>query len=305
MFEKVSDPTEISEPAPSEADFAGAMRQFADEAERPKPATAGDPPAASKSVRGEFLLIIGQMIRPLAVGIEGLGRTLAEHGQALTKLAAAPPPAPPTVDLSPVNTALDGVRGQLARIGNVESANQKLFDALHGELKGYKDGFLFDALQKPFVRDLISLHDDLGALHGQIEARRGKAPEHGGEDAFLNTLAQNFDNALAGLLETLTRMDVELQRTEENAPVDKRVHRIMSFEPATDAAGDGRVARSMRPGFLWRGRAVRSEEIVARRWTELPPAAPVSAESSAPTLAPVLANRPTPDTLAPAPVETA
>ncbi len=60
----------------------------------------------------------------------------------------------------------------MQRLGSVESANSKLFDALHAELKGYKDNFLFDALQKPFIRDLVSLFDDLSALHEQPRRKR-------------------------------------------------------------------------------------------------------------------------------------
>ncbi len=39
--------------------------------------------------------------------------------------------------------------------------NQRMFDALHEELKGYKDGFLLESVHKPIIRDLISLYDDL------------------------------------------------------------------------------------------------------------------------------------------------
>lgn len=282
----MSEPTDatLEIDAPSSAptaDFAGAMQQLADEVGRPRhPEPAVAP--SSKAARAEFLLVIGQMIRPLAVGVETLGRTLSEHGQTLAKLASAPvpvppppaPPAPPPVDLSPVNAALDGVRQQLSRLGGVETANQKLFDALHTELKGYKDGFLFDALQKPFVRDLIALQDDLSALHTQIEARRQAAA--GDEAAFLHRLAQNFDNTRHGLQEVFSRLDVEPQRTPAGEPADKRTQRILSFEPAAAAAQDNCVARSVRPGFAWRGRSIRPEDVVVQKWTA-PVEAPVAA----------------------------
>ena len=240
--------------APAE-DFADAMQQLATEAEEGGRHAPGTP--VSKAARVEFLLAIGQMIRPLAVGVEDLGERMGKMA-AVQATAIAP-------DLAPIHATLEGVRGHLGRMGNVESANQKLFDALHTELKGYKDGFLFDALQKPFVRDLIALHDDLSGLSAQIEARQAKAPADTGEAEFLTILAQNFDNARCGLLETFERLDVERHDTATGEPVDKRVHRVIAFEAAPEAGGDGQVARSLRPGFFWRGRCVRPEEVVAWR----------------------------------------
>lgn len=251
---------DIDSPPPDapEGDFAGAMQQLADEAQSGRPAPPGA--AVSKAARAEFLMSIGQMMRPMAVGVEDLG-------ERMTKLAAAQA-ASGAPDLAPIQASMEGLRSQLGRMGNVESANQKLFDALHTELKGYKDGFLFDALQKPFVRDLVALHDDLGNLHAQIEARKAKASADDGETDFLNTLAQNFDNARHGLLETFERLDVERVDTATGDPVDKRLHRVIAFEPAPDVAHDARVARGLRPGFAWRGRPLRPAEIVAWRWTE-------------------------------------
>src|SRR5438477_9004713 len=43
---------------------------------------------------------------------------------------------------------------QLASIRNTESVNQQLFDSLHAELLKYRDNFLHESLQKPFIHDL-------------------------------------------------------------------------------------------------------------------------------------------------------
>ncbi len=218
--------------------------------------------------RSDLLFAFGQMIKPVAIGVESVNRVVLENRQLLTKLAeakaaaavaATPATPPPAAAPSPT---LDGIAHQLGRIASTESANQKLFDAMHAELKGYKDGFLFDALQKPFIRDLINIYDDLSALQQQTD-------EHVLEtsDGFAGRLAENLTNSISHLLEIFERLDVSPLRTPAGDPVDKRVHRLVSFEPATSAAGDGRVVRSMRPGFLWReGRCVRPEEIIATRW---------------------------------------
>ena len=50
-----------------------------------------------------------------------------------------------------------------------ETVNQKLFDSLHEELISYRDNFMRDALQKPFIRELLVLFDDLSRLAAQLE----------------------------------------------------------------------------------------------------------------------------------------
>ena len=119
---------------------------------------------------------------------------------------------------------------------------------------------------------LVSLFDDLSSLHEQTVKRladtadaKGGNPE---DRTFLETLAGNMENQVHHMTEVFLRLDVTLSKTSPNEPVDKKVHRILSFEPAASAAEDGLVVRSVKPGFFWRGdRVVRAEEIIARRWT--------------------------------------
>ena len=270
-------------------DFAGEMKNLASQAE----AKAS---GAVRMDRNDLLLALGQMLRPLAFELESVKRQNAEMAAALTALGknvVNPVPAAPTTQ------AIENISQQLQRIGSVESANQKLFDALHAELKGYKDNFLFDALQKPFIRDLVSLFDDFTSVHETVLARlenlRAAPPEKPGkgndkkrenapnnaeeEEAFLRNLAGNVENQLHHMIEVFLRMDVVLSRTATGAPVDKKTHRIVSFEPAPTPDDDALVARSVKPGFSWRERPIRPEEIIARRWK---PAASPDPASPAP-----------------------
>ena len=202
---------------------------------------------------------------------------------------------------------MDSIREEIARLGSVESANQKLFDALHAELKGYKDSFLFDALQKPFVRDLVSLFDDLREVHSamlrRLEAMRPTGNGDGDTDgppdeetAFLKGSAGNVENQIHHMIEVFLRMEVTISETRGGAPLDKKAHRVVSFEPAASAADDGVVHRSVKPGFLWRDRLIRPEEVVVRRWTALPNphAAPPRATVLTPGSTPPPATRPAP-----------
>ena len=269
-------------------DFAGEMKSLASQAE----AKAS---GAVRMDRNDLLLALGQMLRPLAFELESVKRQNAEMAAALAALGktVATPPAAPTAQ------TIENIAQQLQRIGSVESANQKLFDALHAELKGYKDNFLFDALQKPFIRDLVSLFDDFTAVHEQAltrlatlraappdkgktsgDKKRDAAPGVVDEEAFLQNLAGNVENQLHHMIEVFLRMDVELSQTSPGAPVDKRTHRTVGVEPAASADDDGLVARSVKPGFTWRERAIRPEEVVARRWKPAAPAAEPEAEAA-------------------------
>lgn len=272
-------------------DFAHAMQSLAAQAEKkashqtrriPSMASSGSSAGelsfkasggVSASQRSEFLLAVGQMIKPVAVGIESVNRAVVENRQLLTKLAASTAVAESRPATTVPSPTLDSIAQHLGRLASTESANQKVFDAMHTELKGYKDGFLFDALQKPFIRDLINLYDDLSSLLLQTNEH----VKEGCED-FARRLAENLLNVISHLLEIFERLDVQPLRTEAGEPVDKKVHRTVSFEPVESAEAGGRVVRSVRPGFLWReGRCVRPEEVVATKWFS--PTADTSATS--------------------------
>src|SRR4029077_923960 len=62
------------------------------------------------------------------------------------------------------------IEESLAAIRNSESVNQRLFDSLHDELLKYRDNFVHESLQKPFIRDLIHLFDDLTNLANQLRS---------------------------------------------------------------------------------------------------------------------------------------
>jgi hypothetical protein len=265
-------------------DFAGAMQLLASQAAA-KTTSGG----STRGERSEILLQVGQMIRPLAKELEDLRLKSAEQSMMLTALGKH------INAQNAVPAALEGIREEMVRLGSVESANQKLFDALHAELKGYKDNFLFDALQKPFVRDLVSLFDDLREVHSamlrRLEDATRTARDAGtdGEPAseevgFLKMSAGNVENQIHHMIEVFLRMDVTISETRSGAPLDKKAHRVISVEPAAQQSDDGLVQRSIRPGFFWRDRLIRPEEVVVRRWTA--PASPHAAPPRATALTP-------------------
>ncbi len=247
--------------------FAKEMQELAAQAALSPQAELGSEDAPENS---DLANAVGRALQPLAEGLESVRSGVAESNRVLARLAKEIEPAEGAAGEDPaerITRTLDAIHAQVQRMGQVESANLRLFDALHAELKGYKDNFLFDALQKPFVRDLITLSDDLGVVQQQIEKRFESLPETAApERDFLSKLTMNLENTLAHFYEVLVRMEVEPYESAEGAAVDLKRHRALSVEPAMLPDHDGRIVRSLKQGFLWRERVIRPEEVVVCKW---------------------------------------
>jgi molecular chaperone GrpE len=159
------------------------------------------------------------------------------------------------------------IEQQLTAIRESESVNQKLFDSLHEELINYRDNFVRDSLQKPVIRDLLVLFDDLNKIVEQVEAS-----PNSGEGTTSAQLRNNLDNTLHFLVEIFHRLEVV--EIESNETVDRTLHRIISIEKAESAEEDGQIAKRLKRGFMWRDKVLRPEEVVVKRFAapeETPP----------------------------------
>lgn len=149
---------------------------------------------------------------------------------------------------------------QLSAIRSTESVNQRLFDSLHDELLKYRDNFLHESLQKPFIHDLLHLFDDLTALSAQLR----NASEEKGKRVHVGQWRENLENAVHSLTEILHRFEVH--EIEPRETVDRTVHRVLSYEPADFPEEDGRIVMRLKRGFLWREKLIRPEEVIAKRF---------------------------------------
>ena len=149
---------------------------------------------------------------------------------------------------------------QLAAIRDTEKVNQKLFDSLHQELISYRDNFVRDSLQKPFIRDLLVLFDDLSAITWQFE--QAASEDENRPDKL--QARDNLNNMLHFLLEILHRLEVT--EVEQLAMVDFQVHRVIGYVAAETAEEDGRIVKRVKQGFKWHGRILRPEEVIAQRY---------------------------------------
>ena len=226
-------------------EFASAMQQLSAEAEKTLPEDAGE----EGSSGAQFAQILEEF-RSLNGRMTSFEKTVLSR---LEKLESTE-----KTDLAEQLRKMDE---HMVALRNTETVNQRLFDSLHEELIKYRDNFLHESLQKPFIRDLVILFDDLSGLLSQIETA-GEAS--GGKRGALGQWRDNLENAIHSLTEILHRMEVS--EIEPKERVDRALHRVVSFEPADFAEEDGQIVMRVKRGFLWRDQVLRPEEVVAKRF---------------------------------------
>lgn len=230
--------------------FTAAMQQLSAQAEKDLPSfQVHQPPDSNddnKSVREQFVALENR--------VEGLEKALVERLDRLALAFSANKSADLVQQCQKIDEQLDAIR-------NTESVNQQLFDSLHAELLKYRDNFLHESLQKPFIHDLVILYDDLNGLAQQL---RSAAEEKGGKRGHIAQWRDNLDNAIHSLVEILHRFEVK--EIEAKDRVDRSYHKVLSYEPADFAEEDGCIVMRVKRGFVWRGKLVRPEEVIAKRF---------------------------------------
>ena len=226
-------------------EFASAMQQLSAEAEKTLPADRWeDGPSAAQfaQILDEFRTLNGRMTRfedAVFARLEKLENTEKDDfAEQLRKMDE-----------------------HMLALRNTETVNQRLFDSLHEELIKYRDNFLHESLQKPFIRDLLTLFDDLSGLLAQLQSALDASD---GKRGPLTQWRDNLENAIHALTEILHRMEVS--EIESKEIVDRALHRVLSYEPADFAEEDGRIVMRIKRGFLWRDQVLRPEEVVAKRF---------------------------------------
>src|ERR1700682_40394 len=196
--------------APDE--FAAAMQQLSAEAEQavaPNETEQSSRPSDAGELLREF--------RALNAHVQRVETALSKQ---IEQLGAMIPLSEP-VDLAEHFQKIDE---QLAAIRTSEGVNQRLYDSLHEELLKYRDNFLHESLQKPFIHDLILLFDDLSGLSEQLRtAAKGQR----------DSVAQwrdNLENAIHSLVEIFHRLDVKEIEPQES--VEHALYFVGSFAAA-------------------------------------------------------------------------
>ncbi len=168
---------------------------------------------------------------------------------------------------------LDALQKHLDQSHKVETANQRLFDVMHNELKGYKDNFLFDALQKPIIRDLLALFDDLCGQARRLARFLKENPPCDETQAALRIELQashdNINNTVFFIIEVLNRLDVTILAGDDTA-LDLKLHKVVGVDVTHDEEEKNRIAKVVRPGFLWKDRVLRPTDVIIKKYSPTP-----------------------------------
>lgn len=231
-------------------EFATAMQQLSAEAAKSLPPGSGkNGPGAATSAD---LTEVKTELQSLDARLDDFAETIEAK---LDKLTSAIEGAKP----SDLGEQFQKIEERLGAIHSSETVNQRLFDSLHDELLAYRDNFLHESLQKPFIHDLVHLFDDLTKLSDQL--RSAASLDARGS---VSQWRDNLENAIHSLVEILHRFEVKEIEPKEN--VDRSLHKVVSYEPADFAEEDGRIIMRVRRGFFWRGKLIRPEEVIAKRF---------------------------------------
>ena len=129
------------------SEFATAMQQLSAEAEK-KSLPENDVPSKHIAKLSEQMAEAIEEFRTLGSRVERLEFMLERRLQEISG-------SMPTSEIFNFAKQLKKMDEQIGAIRNTESVNQRLFDSLHHELISYRDNFLHETLQKPFIRDLV------------------------------------------------------------------------------------------------------------------------------------------------------
>ena len=261
-----------------DADFDSQLRGLAEEATQNKEERDAATKRAEEEKEQEIArrveermarsyVTVPQMLRPLVQGLEAITRATGENTNVLQKLDKTNDQT--TAAYSDLPALVQGLQ---MLVDQKNGVNMRMFDALHEELKGYKDGFLLESVQKPIIRDLISLYDDLTAIHRQMQDAvidAAKMPSEVAERllARLKTMDTNIEHNCEFVVEVLARLEVTMLALGKGKH-DKHTQRAVAIEMAEDPDDDGEIVRVVKRGFIWKTRVIRAEEVIIKKWKE-------------------------------------
>jgi molecular chaperone GrpE (heat shock protein) len=206
-----------------------------------------------------------QSLRPILLGIEAVARAQFEQVDMLDRVEKV------MMHQTGVPKILAETKAALEQRNAVSRA---MFEALHAELKTYKDAFLLEAVLRPVIRDLISLYDDITDIHRQLALALSSQEQRGTMSGsalifFENVAApvNQLEHNREAVLEVLERLDVTLLPVG-NGKLDKQAQRAVTVEYTEDPDQDHEIVKIVKRGFLWKDRVIRAEEVVIKKWKE-------------------------------------
>lgn len=189
--------------------------------------------------------------------------------------AAAPAMAEPAVaslgtsqmvSAAAVVTEIDALRGAMeqmyyivSQINERETTQEKVFNVLHDELRGYKTDFIYEHL-KPLVRSLLFLYDSLEQFDMEVQQFERPAEQERRGELSPGIVRENVGFFREQLLESLRMCEVVVM-DQPQGQFNPRLHKAVEVVPVP-AALDNTIQRVVRSGWLLNGQLLRPAEIV-------------------------------------------
>lgn len=141
-----------------------------------------------------------------------------------------------------------------------ESAQEKIFNTLHAELRDYKNDFIYEHL-KPVVRPLLFLYDSLEQFDAEIALyERPNTGERRQVGLSPSLVRENISFFRDQLIEALRICEVT-QMESPKGTFNARLHKVIDVVPV-DANQDGLIQRVVRGGWYLNGQLLRSAEVI-------------------------------------------
>lgn len=141
-----------------------------------------------------------------------------------------------------------------------ESAQEKIFNTLHMELRDYKNDFIYEHL-KPIVRPLLFLYDSLEQFDVEIALyERPQTNERRQGGLSPKVVRENISYFRDQLVEALRICEVTPMETPRGV-FNPRLHKVIDVVPV-DEKQDGYIQRVVRSGWYLNGQLLRSAEVI-------------------------------------------
>jgi molecular chaperone GrpE (heat shock protein) len=141
-----------------------------------------------------------------------------------------------------------------------ESAQEKVFNTLHAELREYKNDFIYEHL-KPVVRPLLFLYDSLEQFDAEIALyERPSNGERRQVGLSPQLVRENISFFRDQLIEALRICEVTPMETPRGA-FNPRLHKVIDVVPVEEKY-DGTIQRVVRGGWYLNNQLLRSAEVI-------------------------------------------
>jgi molecular chaperone GrpE (heat shock protein) len=159
-----------------------------------------------------------------------------------------------------VQTEMQRMYQLIEDIAERESAQEKVFNTLHAELRDYKNDFIYEHM-KPVVRPLLFLYDSLEQFDAEIALyERPSNGERRQVGLSPQLVRENISFFRDQLVEALRICEVTPMETPKGA-FNPRLHKVIDVVPV-EAGQDGMIQRIVRSGWYLNGALLRSAEVI-------------------------------------------